>query len=102
MLLVSLLAELLLALLAVFGLYALLRVLLTARALSFAALVLHIPADTAPEALPQLVRHAREQNVFCAGARLIALVERGADERLLSALKAANLTYYIIDLEGRE
>ena len=92
------LAEISLAVFAVFGLYALLRIFVAARFLpANAGLVIKIPATTKPCEIPFLLEKTRAQTLFFAGARVIALVERGADDAVLHALQEGRAHYYFIE-----
>ncbi len=91
-------AEISLAVFAVFGLYALLRIFVTARFLpAEAGLVIRIPATTQATQIPLLLETTRSSTLFFAGARVIALVERGTDDAVLQALRYYHAHYYFIE-----
>ena len=90
-------AEISVAIFAVFGLYALLRIFVAARFLPVhAGLILHIGADTKPCDVPALLEKVREDRFFFSHARVIALVERGACEDVIAALEQCGAAYYFI------
>ena len=86
--------ELLLAVFAVFGFYMLVRLLLLSHALAHRVILLYLPADTVPEALPGLLEQARAHTALCTERGVVALVCRDASEALLNALREANIPYY--------
>ncbi len=84
--------------LAVFGAYAIFRLLF---AVSFlpreAGLLLRIPADTDPAELPFLLEAARENALFAPRVPIVVLLEKGAPSALAHALHDANITYYTVE-----
>ena len=91
-------AEIALAVLAVFGLYALLRLLVTAR---FCALevhwVLYVMRDMTAAQLDELLQAAREERFFYPNAPLLLLVQRGICEETLRFLKEQGIPFYIVE-----
>ena len=93
----SLLAEILLAVFAVFGLYAVIRLFVTSQ-LSRVAVMLTVIIGEGTEAddLPQLLDRARERLPLSGTAELAALVDPALaqNEALLSRLRAEGVRYY--------
>lgn len=90
----ALLAEILLGVLAVFGVYMLLRTLLLPSPIR---MVLELPANIAVEEIPLLVDEAREA-CFFARMRMVALLlpEQRENQALLEALRGENIEIYFI------
>ncbi|MBQ8356320.1 MAG: hypothetical protein IJX39_00770 [Clostridia bacterium] len=101
MLYIQLIAEILLAVLAVFGLYAIIRLFVTSR-LSPARMgvVVEIGRDTAAEDIPLLLDRVRDGMFLCGTGRIIALVdpELAENEALLDALRAGGAGFYFVKL----
>ena len=90
-------AELVLSTLAVFGAYALFRLLVTARFLpEKSGLCVRIDAKTARAALPQLLQSAHSMASCIAGGRVICFVEADACEDVIAYLEESKVTYYRI------
>ena len=90
-------AELALSTLAVFGAYALFRLLVTARFLpEKSGLCIKVDKKTAREALPQLLQSARSMASCIAGGRVVCLVEADVDEDVIAYLEESKVTYYRI------
>ena len=95
-------AEIATAMLAVFGAYALFRLLVTARFLPrYMGLLLEVTPGTTLEQLQLLLAEAMGDAALFASGRVCCLLERGCDEALLAWLAAAGITYYILDAERR-
>jgi hypothetical protein len=90
-------AELLLAALAVFGLYALLRLLVTAR---FSAArvyhVLYVRALASKQQVLSLLSAVREERFFYPGAEPLLLLQEGASDEVIKALQREGVAFYII------
>ncbi|MBE6702941.1 MAG: hypothetical protein E7585_05980 [Ruminococcaceae bacterium] len=94
---ISLIAEILLAVFAVFGLYAMIRLFVTAH-LFPAAIYITVELRWGIEAedLPLLLDRARERLFFCGSDRLLAMVDPRLSENtaLLAALREAGVPYF--------
>ena len=96
----GLIAEILLAVLAVFGLYTLMRAWVTFCLLpeEIGAFV-RITADIGAEEVPLLLARARDAVPFGASRRLAALVDAASaqNEAILSILQAEGVTLYVVE-----
>ena len=91
-------AEVVLASFAVFGLYVLIHLLLCNKRISVA---LEIDAKTAVDAVPLLLRQARESYFLPGCERVVALVDgsRIHDDALFEALKRGGAEIYIVEIK---
>ena len=95
----ELIAEILLAVLAVFGLYAMIRVFVTSRlAPTGTGVTLEIPEGTLPEDIPFLLDRLRDSIFLCANGRIVALIDGrlAEDTPLLEALRHEGVELYFI------
>ena len=91
----TLFADLLIGVLAVFGLYTLLRVTVCARAVR---VVLELPSGTTVQDLPYLLAQAKQAG-FWASVRPVALLQgtESVPHPLTEALRAAGVEVYFIE-----
>ncbi|MBQ9098138.1 MAG: hypothetical protein IJY50_01760 [Clostridia bacterium] len=97
----TLIAEILLALLAVFGLYVLIRILFFSHSIGVAATVaVEIGADLPLEEIPELLDRAADAAFLCGARRMIALVDesRSQEEPLLTALRTYVQEIYFVNI----
>ncbi len=79
---------------AVFGAYALLRMIVAVPFLpKEARLVLRLSADTSVEELPALLERTRANAVFFGAVPIVALLEKGCDPALCEVLEMAGIPY---------
>ncbi|MBO5327108.1 MAG: hypothetical protein J6A84_03190 [Clostridia bacterium] len=98
---IELIAEILLALLAVFGLYAMIRLFVTSRLLpTRMGLAIEIRAGTEARDIPFLLDRVRDALFLCGARRIVALVDDSHAENtaLLEQLRDANVKYYFVKL----
>ena len=97
----DLIAEILLAVLAVFGFYALIRIFVTSRLLpAKTGVTVEIRKGTEPEDVPLLLDRVRDGTFLCSLGRIVALVdaELSEDEALLEALRREGAEWYFVQL----
>ena len=98
---IELIAEILVATLAVFGLYTVLRVFVTSHLLPLrAGAVIEIRAQIQPQEISLLLDRVRDHLFFCGMRRIVALVDDSLmeDAALLDALRARNVKIYFVKL----
>ncbi len=96
---IELIAEILLALFAVFGFYAMIRIFVVSRLLpAKTGIAVEIPKGTEPDDVPFLLDRVRDGVFLCACGRMVALVdaEMAADAPLLEALRREDVELYFI------
>lgn len=101
---IKLIAEILLAFFAVFGLYALIRLFVTSRLLpTEISVAVEIGAETELFQLPLLLSAAGEC-AFLGGRRVIALVDRSlaGEEVLLRVLRERGVQIFFVELEKKD
>lgn len=97
----NLIAEILLAVLAVFGFYALLRIFVVSHLLpTQTGVTVEIRKGTEPEDVPLLLDRVRDGIFLCSFGRIVALVdaELSEDEALLEALRREGAECYFVQL----
>ena len=100
----TLIAEIILAVFAVFGIYAMIRLFVTScLSSSRVSVAIEIREGTEPEDLASLLEEARERMPFCGRCRLIALMEQGTckNTMLLKVLEQEGITCYFIGKGGK-
>ena len=98
---IELIAEILVAGLAVFGFYTIIRLFVISHLMPpRAGVVIEIREGTAAQDIPQLLDSARDHLFFCGTRRMVALVDSslGQDEALLDVLRDANVKFYVVSL----
>ena len=98
---IELIAEILLAVFAVFGLYAVIRLFVTSRLLpTRAGFLIEIREGTMAEDIPLLLSRVKDALFLCGTGRIIALVEPALkdDAALLDALREEDVAFYFIKL----
>lgn len=98
---IELIAEILLAMLAVFGLYAIIRLFVTSRLLpTRAGFLIEIREGTLAEDIPLLVDRTKDAFFLCGTGRIVALVDvaHKEDTALLDALRNEGVTFYFVKL----
>ena len=98
---IELIAEILLAVLAVFGLYAIIRLFVTSRLLPpRAGFLIEIREGTMAQDVPLLLDRIRDALFLCGTGRIVALVDpsRKEDTALLDALREGGVTFYFVKL----
>ena len=98
---IELIAEILLAVLAVFGLYAIIRLFVTSRLLPMrTGIMIEIREGTTAEDIPLLLDRVRDALFLCGARRIVALVDDSHAENtaLLEQLRDANVKYYFVKL----
>lgn len=101
---IKLIAEIVLAFFAVFGLYALIRLFVTSRLLpTEVSVAVEIGMGTEPSQLPLLLSSAAEC-AFLGSRRLIALVDRSleGEEILLRVLRERGVRIFFVELEKKD
>ena len=95
---VKIAAEIALAALAVFGLYALLRLFVTVR-LGVARVhwVLYVTADTTSGQLPELLQAALDERFFYPDAPLLVLAQQGTDAVVLQELRRQGVRLFVTE-----
>ena len=98
---IELIAEILLALLAVFGLYSAIRLFLTSRLLPLrAGFLIEIREGTTAQDIPLLLDRVRDALFLCGTGRIVALVDLALTENaaLLEALREEGVAFYFVKL----
>ena len=98
---IELIAEILLALLAVFGLYFAIRLFVTSRLLpTRAGFLIEIREGMTAQDVPFLLDRVKDFLFFCGTGRIVALVDPALkeDAALLDALREGGVTFYFIKL----
>ena len=95
---IKLAAELALAALSVFGLYALLRLLVTARfCAAKACWVLYVMADMTKERVAELLQTAEDEHFFYPDAPPLLLLQRGVDEDVVQMLEQHKVKFFVVE-----
>ena len=95
----TLIAEIVLAVFAVFGIYAMIRLFVTSCLFSSrVSVAIEIRKGTEPEDLAPLLEEARERMPFCGRCRIVALVDQEMYENatLLDALAQEGVCCYFV------
>ena len=98
---IELIAEILLAVLAVFGLYAIIRLFVTSRLLpTRAGFLVEIREGMTAQDIPLLLDRVRDALFLCGTGRIVALVDPALIENtaLLDALREEGVTFYFVKL----
>ena len=95
----KLIAELILAVLAVFGLYAILRLVVSPRLPPTAYIALRLHGGVTPEEIPYLLACARDRLFLCSRSRLVVLLDASMkhNKALLDALQAGGAGFYFVE-----
>ena len=100
----TLIAEIILAVFAVFGIYAMIRLFVTScLSSSRVSVAIEIREGTEPEDLASLLEEARERMPFCGRCRLVALIEPRMCENttLLKALEQEGVKCYFLEKDKK-
>ena len=98
---IELIAEILLAVLAVFGLYAIIRLFVTSRLLpARAGFLIEIREGTVAQDIPLLLDRVKDALFLCGTGRIVALVDVALTENaaLLDALREQGVVFYFVKL----
>lgn len=98
---IELIAEILLAVLAVFGLYAIMRLFVTSRLLpTRAGFLIEIREGTTAQDVPLLLNRVRDALFLCGTGRIVALIDLALKEEtaLLDALREEGVAFYFVKL----
>ena len=98
---IELIAEILLAVFAVFGLYAVIRLFVTSRLFpTRAGFLIEIREGTMAEDIPLLLSRVKDALFLCGPGRIVALVDPALkdDAALLDALREEDVAFYFIKL----
>ncbi|MBO5355596.1 MAG: hypothetical protein J6B09_05985 [Clostridia bacterium] len=98
---IELIAEILLAVLAVFGLYAMMRLFVTSRLLpARAGFLIEIREGTTAQDVPLLLNRVKDALFLCGTGRIVALIDLALKEEtaLLDALREEGVAFYFVNL----